>query len=262
MLADFKALNTELSKSKWRNKHMKIKKILIKSITVMCLNLGLMSLSVHAANIDLFDRALNLDGAFSGFKSDGAVIPASVNTSNFDDLTGLGTLSVMFTTPGAHNATLFVDHEIDESTNTFFNEFGTVNDLVSLAAGQSWEIDEPGFLFGDINLNIEDNTLDNLNSVPNGSDDDVSMALGFIFNLNVDEKATVTWTLSETTPTSGFFLSQSDPDSNASIFFSSSLSVQDVSGGAVPEPSTYAMFTLGLLGLGFYNRRKKKASTA
>lgn len=67
---------------------------------------------------------------------------------------------------------VFLDADIDRNTNTFFNEFG---EFVSLAlppgapvgaiAATSWEIDEPGFLFGNIGPHVLAGTLDNTNEV-------------------------------------------------------------------------------------------------
>ena len=80
----------------------------------------------------------------------------------------------------------------------------------------------------------------------------VSMALGFDFIIMPDESATVTWVVGETAPSNGFFLSHTDPDSDASIFFSGSL---DIDGSQVPEPSTYLLFGMGLVGLAAYRKR-------
>lgn len=59
---------------------------------------------------------------------------------------------------------VFLDAEIDGSTNTFFNEYG---EMIGVAGpGVSWEIDEPGFVFGDIVDHLLAGTLDNANSLP------------------------------------------------------------------------------------------------
>jgi hypothetical protein len=100
------------------------------------------------------------------------------------------------------------------------------------APGQSWEIDEPGFAFGDIFEHFASSTalagsqLDNSNGLPASSPDDVSMALGLNLVLNSTELARISFLLSETLPTSGFYLEQTDPDSGVHIYFSSSTAIR------------------------------------
>jgi len=109
-----------------------------------------------AADIILFDFGLNIDGDTTcneglGCDTNGAADLggiAGVGDSGFNYTTGLGVLSITLTGSGAHYVGLFVDHEIDEPLNTFFNENGNVGGTG--AAGQSWEIDEPGYVFGNI----------------------------------------------------------------------------------------------------------------
>jgi hypothetical protein len=105
--------------------------------------------------------------------------------------------------------------------------------------------------------------LDNSNAVPVGSEDDVSMALGWDFTLLVDEFAEATFHLTDSLPTSfsGFYLTQTDPDSQATLYFYSTLNIQQCPtggcGGSVPEPSM-----LGLLGIamaGMLLARRKAA---
>ena len=81
-----------------------------------------------------------------------------------------------YAAPALHNILVFLDIEIDELVNTFFNEFGSV--VGAPGAGLSWEIDEPGYVFGDIYTNFVAGALDGTNGVPSGSPDDVSFALG------------------------------------------------------------------------------------
>lgn len=115
----------------------------------------------------------------------GAGFNASLNPQN------LGSIGVTYTNTGATtlaNARLiaFVDLDIDRNANGFANEYGS---FISLAtppgapagaiAANSWEIDEPGFLFGNIVANSIAGVLDHFNAVPNSAPDDVSFALQF-----------------------------------------------------------------------------------
>lgn len=174
-----------------------------------------------------------------------------MNTSSFDTLIGLGTVTVSLSGAGPHYVGLFVDHEIDETSNTFFNEFGATSG--SAAAGQSWEIDEPGYIFGDIFSNLIASSLDNSNGVPGSAPDDVSMALAWDFNLGSLETSLISFTVSNVAPTSGFYLTHTDPDSPLSLYFSSALKINSVS---VPEPATVMLFGAGLAAFGAVRRRR------
>jgi len=199
-----------------------------------------------AVTINLYDWAFNVDGTTFEFVN-GDTMPTTGTLTN-----GLGTLTWSTSAPGSHTFIAFFDHEIDEAINTFFNEYG---EAINTPAIQSWEIDEPGYIFGDIYGNVLAGALDNTNSVPNGSEDDVSWAMGWDFTLASGESALINLTISETAPTSGFYLAQTDPESNASIYFSSSLKTE-----VIPEPATIMLVgagLAGLIGVGSWIRKKK-----
>ena len=173
--------------------------------------------NAYGAVFDLFDFGMYLDGTTycdigpcdSDTLTDLSGVPG-VDDSLFDFSTGIGTLSVTTTGAGAHSVDFFVDIEIDEVVNSFFNESGAASGVS--AAGQSWEIDEPGFVFGDLFDNFLVSSLDGSNGVPAGSEDDVSMALGWDFVLGAGETSDIVFLLSTVMPTSGFFLSHTDAD--------------------------------------------------
>jgi hypothetical protein len=146
---------------------------------------------------------------------------------------------------------LFVDHEIDELSNGFSNETGATSG--SPAAGQSWEIDEPGWFNGDIYGNLEAGALDNGIGTSIYGDttfpDDVSMAMGWDFVL-ADLPALITFNLSDTAPIGGFYLQQYDPDSDVSVYFSSSLTV-------VPVPGAVLMGSIGIGFAGWLSKRRE-----
>lgn len=206
--------------------------------------------TASAGVINLFDWAFNIDGV-------------THEDSNFDpwpladtlDAEGLGTLEWSTSSAGSHSFLAFFDHEIDEAINTFFNENGEA--FNTPAAEQSWEIDEPGFAFGDIYDNVLDNTLDNFNNVAPGLEDDVSLAMGWNFSISSGQTATITLDLSRTEPASGFYLKHADPESPDEFFFSSSLNITGGTPPVIPEPATMALLGLGaLVTLGVRRRRK------
>jgi hypothetical protein len=221
------------------------RKKLLSIITPIALACAVASNVAQAATIALFDYGFNIDGTVS-VPFQGDPVPSGVNLSGFDDITGLGAIGVTMTGAGAHSFDAFFDHEIDEAINTFFNETGAATGTA--LAGQSWEIDEPGDSNGDIFVNFQDSALDNgIGTSVFGNTifpDDVSMAMGWDFSLASGNMAFIELILSELEPTSGFFLSHSDPDSNATIYLSSTLTVT-----AIPVPAAVWLFGSGLLGL-------------
>lgn len=247
--------------------------------------LALGSEGLSAAEITLKDWALNISGTLYGPAFDPA-LPASVNSSAFDFGTGLGSLQVRISGTGPHFVGWFLDHDIDESTNLWFNETGTAVGIPD--PRQTWEIDEPGYgmdggrgpYVGDVLYNnlidsgASGSLLDNLvfssfwrcNPAVGGdigfcddpsdfeetterktlSDygrdrDDVSMALGWLFELLDDEIAIIDLRAGLTDPT-GFHLAQTDPDSDATLYLSGALTVR-----AVPVPATVTLMAMGLV---------------
>ena len=205
------------------------------------------SMPTNAASV-LFDFGFNIEGTTTFSPP----APGAADTSGFDFGTGLGTIDFTISGAGSHYIGAFFDHEFSEPGNSFFNESGSVSGAP--VAGQSWEIDEPGFLFGDIDLNLVAGSLDNTNAIPIGTGDDVSMAIGWDFMLAVGEEALITFAITDVVPTSGFFLGHHDPDSRESIYMSSTL---DPSLSPIPVPAAIWLFGSGLLGLVGFSRRKQ-----
>jgi len=198
-------------------------------ILVAALGASVALLPAARAEVVLFEYALNRDGLV------GTALPPG---STLDLGTGLGALTLSFSTPGLHYAGLFVDHELDEALNTFFNELGTTGPG-SPPAGSSWEIDEPGFNGGNIYDHFLLGQLDN--SVGRLAPDDVSLALGWDFILTPGESAAVSFLVTEDRADLGagaFYLVQLDPDSGRALYFTSSLRVSGGSGVPANSLST------------------------
>jgi hypothetical protein len=143
----------------------------------------------------------------------------------------------------------FLDAEIDETTNTFFNEYATT--AGALAPGQGHEADEPGYAFGDIFDHLLAGALDGTNAVGIGAPDDVSMALSFLIaSLAPGQTARFDLFVSENGTATGFRIDQMDvdPASATAITFSGTASV-------IPEPGTAALLGLGLTVLASRARR-------
>lgn len=174
-----------------------------------------------------------------------------VTFTNLLDSNDLGTVSWEVTNDSGSDLSNvsffgFLDAEIDEAINSFFNESGALVSVTGTGATDSaadfWEIDEPGFLFGDIYDNLLAGSLDNSNNVPAGLEDDVSLGLGFdIGTLLSGQSLLATFSISLDNIGG---LSHTDPDSSSTFFFNGSAVVQDLT--VISEPGSLSMYILGL----------------
>jgi hypothetical protein len=187
-----------------------------------------------------------------------------LNAGGFNQTTGLGTLTLTFKgKPG----TYFVDAYFNLTLSVpFYNEYGTVTG--SPAAGQTWQIDDP--IYGTIFANAQSNTLDDTNHIPGtvsnylgtcasvyapgcaNSNDEVSWAMGFGFTLGANQEEVITLNLSQTQPTSGFYLGQVHPvdPNNASpvnAYFNGTAVTKPST--VIPEPDTWVLLLTGLSAL-------------
>ncbi len=199
-------------------------------------------LPAHAApKIELFDYAINIDGSIA-VPAD--PLPSSVNPAGFDFTSGLGNLKFTIAGDGPHFLGVFLDHDIDADLNTFFNETGGSSGAP--ASGQTWEIGD-GSVVGSIYDHLFAGALGNANDL--SGPDDVSLALGNSFSLLANETATLTFTVSMASPPAGFFLRQTDPDSDVTIYFSNSLVISSPSADVPDAGATVVLLFLALLTL-------------
>jgi hypothetical protein len=183
------------------------------------------------------------------------------------DLENFGSYSWLLTNNSASawsNFSLitFIDAEWDFITNTATNEYATFLGFGLPASAPlgaipftSWEADEPGYVFGDIYDNASFfGILDNLNAVPDSSPDDVSLALGWLVSTSIEPGQSIRITvLHSTAALEG--LAHYDPDSNGTLVVNAYYEILGTPTNQVPEPSTAALFTAGLLFLYFHSRK-------
>jgi hypothetical protein len=180
----------------------------------------------------------------------------------------------------------FVDFWLWEELNPAVaqDEYGIVGG--SPATGESYQIDVADHTYGgelgtagagSIVANTAANTLSNTNYVPGTTPNDMfqcfglatcndytSFALGSQFTLTSNQEGILTFLVSTTKPTSGFYLEQVAPVDSANFseidyFFSESTSIRTI-GPSVPEPG----FWVPLAGLGavlaLFIRRRSPAA--
>jgi hypothetical protein len=134
--------------------------------------------------------------------------------------------------PGTHSVDIYFDHDLNPA------QFAADNSAGTLAAGESWEIGtgaESGGtqLYADFLANAYDDTDDA------AEPDDVATGLAFSFTTtDADPYGVVTVNVSETAPSSGFYLHQfNDSASPTDIYISAS----EVNAPA-PEPASWMLF--------------------
>jgi PEP-CTERM motif len=162
------------------------------------------------------------------------------------------------------SASVYLDAEINQEANTWFNERGEA--LVAAGGATSWEIDEPGFgvsYIGDIYANYLSGVYDN--SVFGGDTslvEDVALGLAFNFgSLGVGDRLDLDILIGDTFigPGWGTVLHQwdhTDGLSGDNLYFAGRYSIlrappveppDPPAPGAVPEPGTLALMGLGML---------------
>lgn len=185
------------------------------------------------------------------------------NFAAYNTTTGLGTITYTTSNVGANNALLFFNLDfLDDVLGTdVFDETGGITGTA--AAGQLFEVDDSGFgvNVGDIYTNFSSGTPDGL-AFKNGLIDsdnptDVAALMGWNFNLAAGDTATITWTVATTNP-GGFYLSQFDATDDQTVFYNSSLRIDN---GQVPEPYQIVPLTLlsAWLGIKVWKRRREGA---
>lgn len=255
---------------------------------------ALLSLPVHASNLDLYDIAISTSTGVTGdwqdvSANDPTALPG-VSTSMVccGDATGgttpgLGNYVYTFNgAAGTYHVTLYFNYN---ASTPYFNEFGTINNGASAQSGITYEVFNALSTTGNIVLFPANGThggevygsADGLNHVPGGTDNflatctavttcngDVGLALTYTFSLGNNEQAVITAASSTTNP-GGFSLETTHPvDANntsaSSVYLTGSLAIQDIVNNGTPEPSTWSLLGAGILTAGLSIARSRRRS--
>lgn len=239
----------------------------------------------------LEDLWFNQNGTFTEDLGTGV---AGVNETGLNEGTGLGTITFTDTTTGAGYFNTFINEAVGTE---FYDEYATTSG--ALASGESYEIgsvpgsESTGYTdtastasytaFSD----AENGTLNNTNGLPEGTNNflgtctgscngDVALALGDSFTVASGDEEIITVTISQTAPTSGFYIAQTNPcednpcgeanSSTGTVYYSLSAEQMPVNTGGgggttgVPEPGTWVLLLSGLGGLLFLGWRQRHPS--
>lgn len=171
----------------------------------------------------------------------------------------------------ASSAAVYLDADINQDQNTWFNERGEA--LVAAGGATTWEIDEPGFgtsYIGDIYANYVNGAFDN--SVFGGQPDlveDVALGLAFGFGaLAPGDQLLLEILISESAIGAGWgtvlhLWDDTDGLEGDNLYFAGRFNIQrrppdppdPPDPGVIPEPTTVSLLALGLLGLVAWRRR-------
>jgi len=198
----------------------------------------------------LWDWSVNIDGT----TFNPPALPGSVNAAGFDFGTGLGTMTLTFG-PGTHFAGIYLYIYFDSGYGDLSNGYGGT--AGSAPPGVTYQLADPNL--GVLWTNFSSNTLDGSNSVatysaPPASCCEVGWGLIDTFDVASGLSGTLSFTVSQAQPVTGFYLFNTDNDTGESDY----LTVSFFSGTTIPEPGTWLLVVSGA-GLVLLGRRRKSA---
>jgi hypothetical protein len=200
----------------------------------------------------------------------GGTINTPFQSASFDPASGgggiLGTVSVTLT-PSSSTYKIFAIWDYNSSNGNGYSEYATA--VGTLPAGESYSVDSPGdpgaggatpSSPGNLTNYFNAGTLDDTNHLGSCSTppcSNVAVTIEQDVNVAPGTTDTVSFTVSTTPPTSGFYISQTDPDGNT-IFFSSTVVDPPLGDqlAPIPEPASFALLAGGIGILALVRRRR------
>lgn len=212
-----------------------------------------------AGSVSLADWCVNFNGDTSTACNGGGGGGGGIDLSFFDmtlepGLNTLGTVTVTLGPGLGQFVAFYADYDVDFATYGSFDDYASTGGAQPL--GWSYSVNDPGATDGTLPWGLVlfdqfyNNVLDNTNHQPAFSGPpteccDVAFALSMgSIDVLAGGSATATFVIGTTAPTSGFYIQQTNADTNDSIYLQGGVVVNNPVSG-VPEPSTLA---LGLVG--------------
>jgi len=169
-----------------------------------------------------------------------------------------GTLTVHLA-PGNYNVFVIFNYDVDGNTN---NDYATT--FGSLAVGQVYSVNNEGGGSGGLYGQGQGGSFDNSNGCASGCGD-TAVGLGYT-NVVVPDGSTGTIVFTAGAPPSdpsSFVVHQSDPGTGNAIDFSSTIQIDGSFNSqfaeSAPEPGVMGLMGIGLCGLAWMSRRRRKA---
>jgi len=238
---------------------------LVFAVSFLCVGIH----NASAGTVSLNDWCFSVNGDLSTCNGSGSSNPA-VDIAAFDTTynpNGLGVATIALAAGSNQYAGFYADYDIDYADYLSYNDNASTTG--TLASGQSYSINDPnawdgtGYTLFDA---FDADTLDDGNDAgtPDSGDPqccDIAFAMMFSdINLDSDETAVVTFTVSSAPPPSGFYITQSSNDSTQpSVYLSGTVDVTELT--STPEPSTFVLGGGVLVLAGFFTRRRWAASS-
>ncbi len=221
-----------------------------------------------SADVGLADWCVDVNGDTTTACNGAGSGSASIDLSKFDTTLepGSNTLGSITVTLGAgvEGAAVYMDYDVDYSTLGFDQDSGAA--VGTPSATQSWDLDTPPNPFNELTSPGENTPLSDTNTVGtygsslNGAPCcDVSWALqelGYV-DPTLFSGIVITFTVSTTAPTSGFYLSQTNGVTGDTIYLSDSYTLTPLgrSGSPTPEPMSIVLFGTLVAGVLFLRKR-------
>jgi hypothetical protein len=215
----------------------------VKTTTKLVLALSLVALFglapyALADTMSLYNWGINVDGTLYD-KANTPPLPTGpgvyIDGGGFNFSEGLGTLTIVASGVGTHYVDIYFDNDLYPAQ--YANDQSAAVGIP--ASGESWEIGTGAEAGGtQLYTDFTNNDYDDTNNAPGPAD--VATGLAFAFTTtDEDPLGVVTVSISETAPSSGFYLHQSDTYIGTSP---SDIYIQGSEVNTTPEPASWLLF--------------------